>query len=125
MKIILFQCKKILTCVLMLPSDLNMYFLSMKIINIELNYINLSYTYLSLDLKYVSSFQQNAFLWVGESSCSVDNSILQDTDFMAPMALCFCVVAHKQFQLKSLYAILTQQVPKKLMWATCFMHKVR
>lgn len=62
MKIILFQCKKILTCVLMLPSDLNMYFLSMKIINMELNYINLSYTYLSLDLKYVSSFQQNAFL---------------------------------------------------------------
>lgn len=46
----------------MLPSELNIYFLSMKIINMEPNYINLTYTYIYLDVKYVSSFLQNAFL---------------------------------------------------------------
>lgn len=62
MKIILFQFKKILTYVLMLPSDLNRYLLSMKIINMEPNYFNLTYTYISLDLKDISSFLRNAFL---------------------------------------------------------------
>lgn len=96
----------------MLPSHLNRFLRSMKIINnMDPNYLKLTYKYRPLDLKI--------------HLCRVHSSELQKVPVMQIILSCrtqilqlpwpySSVVGHKQLQLKSLYKVLTWQVHKKI-----------